>query len=72
MHPNDYNLTRAAYGVNDLLGIIPLGRTSLYNAIKSGRLKAVKNGKSTLFLAPDITEFLASLPSMQDGGSHVI
>jgi excisionase family DNA binding protein len=64
MHPHEYNLTRAAYSVNELLEILPLGRTSLYAAIKAGTLKATKLGKKTLFLAPDVAAFLAALPTM--------
>jgi excisionase family DNA binding protein len=70
MHPKDYNLIRAAYTVNQLLEVVPLGRTSLYSVIKAGKLKAVKSGKTTLFLASDVADFLASLPTMQDGASH--
>ena len=64
MLPHEYNLTRAAYSVNELLEILPLGRTSLYAAIKAGTLKATKLGKKTLFLAPDVVAFLAALPAM--------
>lgn len=61
MNPQDFNLNRPAYSVNEILEILPLGRTSLYAAIKDGALKATKFGKKTLFLAPDIVEFLTSL-----------
>lgn len=61
MIPQDFNLTRAAYSVNDLLALLPIGRTSLYAAVKRGELKATKYGKSTWFLAPDVAAFLTSL-----------
>ncbi len=71
MLPQDFNLTRPAYSVNELLAILPLGRTSLYAAIKSGALRANKLGKKTLFLAPDVAAFLASLrPISEKGGSY--
>ncbi len=69
MSPNDFNLTRAAYSVNEILAILPLGRTSLYKAIKDGSLTATKFGKKTLFLAPDVAAFLISLRTIE-GDSH--
>jgi hypothetical protein len=62
MNPQDYNLTKAAYSVKELIELLPLGRNSLYEAIKSGSLKATKYGKRTMFLAPHVVEFLAALP----------
>ena len=62
MEPSqNYNLIKPAYSVNEVLAMLPFGRTKLYEAINSGKLKATKYGKSTWFLAPDITEFLSSL-----------
>jgi len=60
--PANFNLMKAAYSVNEALEILPLKRTSLYAAIKQGKLRATKFGNKTLFLAPDIAEFLAALP----------
>ena len=65
MKADDYNLTKPAYSVNEVLAMLPLGRTSLYAAIKDGKIKAQKHGKKTIFLAPDIAAFLASLPAMK-------
>lgn len=36
INPQDFNLNQAAYSVGQLLQILPLGRTSLYYAIKRG------------------------------------
>jgi hypothetical protein len=44
-----------------VLGILSIGRTSLYEVVKSGALKPVKFGKKTLFYAIDIAAFLAKL-----------
>lgn len=63
----DFNLTKPAYSVNDLLELLPLGRTSLYAAIKCGDLKSTKFGKSTWFFAKDVAAFLSKL----EGGKHV-
>lgn len=39
-----------------------LGRSSLYAAIKAGRLTAKKAGRRTIVLRADLDEFLRSLP----------
>ena len=64
-----FNLTKPAYSVNEMLEMLPWGRTKLYELIKNGRLRVVKVGKKTLGLAPDIIKLLESLPEM-NGGSH--
>ncbi len=40
--------------------------TVLYEAIKSGKLKARKRGRSTVILAPDASRYLESLPDFHD------
>jgi hypothetical protein len=59
--PRKYGLLKAAYSVNETLEILSLGRTSLYKLINCNELHPVKLGKKTLFLAPDLTEFLVRL-----------
>jgi excisionase family DNA binding protein len=59
--PRSFGLIRAAYSVNDTLGLLSIGRTSLYELVKSGDLPAVKLGRKTLFYAPDIAALLARL-----------
>ncbi|APY15171.1 helix-turn-helix domain-containing protein [Brucella sp. 10RB9214] len=39
-----------------------IGRSTLYNLIKNGRLPVRKLGKRTLILRDDIDQFVASLP----------
>jgi excisionase family DNA binding protein len=41
-----------------------LGKTTLYAAIKSGRLKAHKCGKRTIIRPCELREFLSSLPTI--------
>lgn len=41
-----------------------IGRTKLYEAISSGKLKAHKAGKRTLILSDDLREYLRNLPLM--------
>jgi excisionase family DNA binding protein len=41
------------------------GRTKIFEAIKSGRLRAKKSGSRTLILRVDLEAYLSSLPSRQ-------
>lgn len=41
-----------------------IGRTSVYDAIKRGDLRAKKRGKSTLILESDLRRWLESLPTL--------
>jgi len=61
MNPQTLNLTKAAYSVRELVELLPLGRNSIYEAVKAGNLKVTKFGKLTMFLAPHVVEFLESL-----------
>lgn len=54
---------KPAYSIDELLNILPLGRTKLHSEINKGRLKATKLGKKTIFLAEDVSDYLESLPS---------
>jgi excisionase family DNA binding protein len=51
-----------AYGVDEAARASAIGRTSIYEAIRSGQLRARKCGRRTVILAPDLGAFLASLP----------
>lgn len=72
MSPEEFGLHKAAYGVSELLEIMPFGRTALYAEVRAGRLKATKLGKKTLFLAPDIAAFLSALPASKSSPSNPI
>ena len=44
-----------------------LGKTSIFAALKDGRLKARKFGRKLVFLDDDLRAFLASLPPARPG-----
>lgn len=52
-----------AHTIAEAAKISGLGRTTLYEAIGSGRIKAVKAGNRTLVLADSLRAFIASLPA---------
>jgi excisionase family DNA binding protein len=59
--PKDGLGTRA-YRIRDVCSRTGLGRTTVYAAIKSGALKALKCGRRTLVLATDLEAWLGTLP----------
>jgi excisionase family DNA binding protein len=52
-----------ALQVHDAVRVSGLGRSSLYEAIRNGRLPIRKAGRRTLILADDLKRFVESLPS---------
>jgi hypothetical protein len=51
-----------AYRIDVFVLVSGVGRTATYEALKAGRLKAVKAGKRTLILGDSARAFIASLP----------
>jgi predicted DNA-binding transcriptional regulator AlpA len=54
----ELGFSKPAYSVNETLRMMPFGRTTLYKLVEAGRLKPVKIGRSTAFLAVDLAALL--------------
>jgi excisionase family DNA binding protein len=58
---------KRAHSVNGAAAIIGTGRDGVYEAIRSGQLRARKFGRRTLILDEDLSKFLQSLPDLDLG-----
>ena len=67
-HPGELQVlpaaTRLAHGVENAAALLDVGRTTVFELIRTGRLRAVKLGGRTLIPDAALREFLASLPTV--------
>lgn len=52
-------LNPISYSVQDAIAVTGLGRTTMYELMKSGAIKRIKIGSRTVILRSDLEQFLA-------------
>ncbi len=57
-------MERIAYTVDEVIEIVGIGKTKLYEAIGSGELPSKKIGRRRLILASELKAWLTGLPSI--------
>jgi excisionase family DNA binding protein len=56
--------TPLAYSIPEACASSRMGRTTLYEAIRAGELRAVKRGRRTLILVEDLKSWVTNLPAV--------
>jgi excisionase family DNA binding protein len=60
-------MNKISFSIPETVRITSLGRSTIYQAVKSGQLKARKFGKRTVILECDLSAFLKALPPLEVG-----
>lgn len=55
---------KLAYSIEETIASTGIGRSTIFEEIKAGRLKARKRGRSTIILTGDLAKYLEALPVM--------
>ena len=59
--PEMLGLTKLAYTLKETMDLLSIRRTKLYDEAKAGKLKLLKIGGKTVFMAIDIAEYLSNI-----------
>lgn len=60
---NDKTTGKLLFSVKEFCEIVGIGRTTFYQEVKAGRIKAKKMGRSTLIPKSELERFIEELPS---------
>ena len=59
-------MEKQAYSIKEVTAAGGGSRSTIYEAIKDGKLRARKRGRSTVILAADLAQYLESLPDFHE------